>query len=351
MIFNRFFILLSAMMVEVPLISAQATTCGATGTISLAGSVNVQPIATLWAAAYKAQCNRAVTVEGGGSSTGALRVCGDTTKGSAVDIGNLARGWKSTEAKVGTNGYTYTCLIGTKPSVVQVDVAIDALAVVTKLNGAEDLCIKALGGLTNHQLRWIFSNYTVSKLKATGWNAASLPNSDGNDSTHLWSELSTKCPKTEIKLSGTDSTLASYTNFIDAILTDSKNGEGIASSRYKAFAVEANVITYIKSSASSVAFVGYGLQYNKNRSVVNAAAIKNSAGSFVLPTSTTIQNGTYNPLSRRIFMNVKTTTLTRTKAYIQYGMSTKGTADVTTAGFIPIPATDRTKMLTRVSNP
>ena len=71
-------------------------------------------------------------------------------------------------------------------------------------------CMVILGGLTLDQLRWIFSNYTEAELIATGWDPSSLANSDGNDATHLWSELSDSCAGAEIKIVGADSESGTY---------------------------------------------------------------------------------------------------------------------------------------------
>merc|ERR1712194_443327 len=56
-------------------------------------------------------------------------------------------------------------------------------------------------GLTDHQIRWIYSNYSEEQLVASGWDASALENSDGDDSTHKWSEIDGNCPDEEILIS------------------------------------------------------------------------------------------------------------------------------------------------------
>jgi len=56
-------------------------------------------------------------------------------------------------------------------------------------------------GLTDHQIRWIYSNYSEEQLVASGWDASALENSDGDDSTHKWSEIDRNCPDEEILIS------------------------------------------------------------------------------------------------------------------------------------------------------
>jgi hypothetical protein len=55
-------------------------------------------------------------------------------------------------------------------------------------------------GLTINQLRWIFSSFTIHELISNGWDPTALPFSDGDDSTHLWSELNENCTATEIAI-------------------------------------------------------------------------------------------------------------------------------------------------------
>lgn len=75
---------------------------------------------------------------------------------------------------------------------------------------------------------------------------------------------------------------------------------------------------------------------NNVKTIISAVSLKMNAG-YVAPTFTTIGNGTY-PLSCSICMNVLSSTCAKTKAFIQYVMSTFGTANVIAQGFSPISA-------------
>ena len=334
---------------------AQVVTCpsGASGhTITIAGSTTVQPIADAWGAAYDAQCGATVIVQGGGSSDGAKRVCRVTGAGTSVNIGTMSRPWKTTEATVGVDGFTYRCVIGTVPSVVQIEVAIDGIVVILKKGSLPAKCITALGGLTFNQLRWVFSSYTDSQLKNNGWPANTLANSDGNSSTHLFSELSKSCPKTEIKLTGPTSVFGTHTYFLETILTNNTNGETFATNRpigarYFGTTTDTATINRVKNDATNatIGYVSYNA-YNKVSTTVSAVSLKKS-GAYIAPTSTSIAAGTY-PLSRRIYMNVLVLSASRTKAFIEYGMSAMGTANVTATGFSPIPPARRVIMKTRL---
>lgn len=71
--------------------------CPATssGSFSIAGSSTVFPIAELWAGVFTTVCDVNITVDGGGSSIGACRVCNqcDESELGAVDIGDMSRQW------------------------------------------------------------------------------------------------------------------------------------------------------------------------------------------------------------------------------------------------------------------
>ena len=335
---------------------AQVVTCPSTAptqTITIAGSTTVQPIAIAWGAAYYAQCGATVTVQGGGSSSGAQRVCRVTTAGTAVDIGAMSRAWRSTEATAGNPGYKYQCVIGTMPKVVQIDVAIDSLVVILKKNSLPDLCISALGGLTFAQLRWIFSSYTTTQLINLGMPPSALPFNDNIDGTHLYSELNSNCPATEIKLVGPSSVFDTYTDFLETILTGT--GEMFATSTtrpagaaYSELTSDTATINAVRNdpTGATIGFVSYNA-YRTAMTTVSAVSLRNLSPLFVAPTTTTITAGTY-PLSRRIYMNVLFSTIAKTKAFIQYGMSAMGTANVIAQGFSPLPTSARVTMVARL---
>jgi ABC-type phosphate transport system substrate-binding protein len=200
--------------------------CGpAGGEISIAGSSTVQPVAELWSSIYSSFCDVGITVEGGGSSNGAGRVCADESRGTPVMIGDMSREWKSDEANE-VNGFVYECLKGdTTRAAIQVDVAIDGLTVATSNSGDAYECIQILGGLTTDQLRWIYSNYNDQQLEETGWDPSSVPNSDRNSQTHKWNELNSDCKNIEIRIAGADDQSGTYEYFLETILVDYDNGE------------------------------------------------------------------------------------------------------------------------------
>ena len=291
-----------------------------------------------------------MTVSGGGSSSGAKRVCGDTSAGTPVDIGAMSRAWKTTEATAGSPGYKYKCKIGAMPNVTRIDVAIDGLVVIVKKNSIAAACITIMGGLNFNQLRWMFSGYSTTQLTNSGWPASTLAKSDSNTNTHLFSELNSRCSAKEIELVGPTSVFGTHTYFLETILTNNANTETFPTApRYVGTTTDALTINKVRNdtTGTSIGYVSYNA-YNKEKTTITAVSLKKTTtGSFIAPTSDTIADGTY-PLSRRIYMNVRTSTVAKTKAFIAYGMSAMGTSKVTAKGFSPIPSSERAGMVARL---
>ena len=185
-------------------------------TINIAGSSTVYPVASAWAQAYSASnADYTVTVAGGGSGAGASKVC--STDADSVHIGDMSRDWKSSEATVGEDGYTFSCL-SSDITVTQLIVAIDGLSVVVKKGGAADQCISAMGGLSMAQLRWVFTDWSEEDLanhEKGGLDMNSTTPSNDDDGVREWSDLddSSACLDNEIKLWGADSDSGTYEYF------------------------------------------------------------------------------------------------------------------------------------------
>jgi len=295
-------------------------------------------------------------VEAGGSSDGAGRVCGNLDRGSPVTIGDMSRDWKDKEAVAdGKFPFVRNCVKGDPTrSAIQVDVAIDGLSVATYGGKAADNCINTLGGLTMDQLRWIFSSYNEEELIATGWNASALKNSDGNPSTHLWSELDERCEAIEIRISGPDDESGTYEYFAEAVLSDHENGEEFGSDRPTGYfwsELDEDLVQYISiHKDAAITYLGFAYYY-QNRDILSSVAVQNDAGDFVAPVPETIGNGSYNPLSRRIFMNVlnERGALEDSVPFIKFGLGSDGSKLVETTGYLAIPDDDKDVMIERLT--
>lgn len=344
-------------------VSAQDT-CGADGTITIAGSTTVLPIAQSWAEGYEAKCpGVTVVVEGGGSSVGARRVCNRTDAGTAVDIGNMSRNWRiGSEVNV-TDAATgqYICNQGTRTrEVVQVDVAVDGLTVVLINGGLVAQCLRKLPGkgLSIDQLRWIYSNYTAAQLTAAGWNgAAALNNSDASDATHRWSEISNLCPSAEIKLASPGLLSGTYDFFKEVVLPNAT--EGIATNRPGAPLVtsedDEELVQFVATSSEETygdALTYFGYAYYAAEGAIFYGTpilpIGASPPNHVAPTVANVLAGTYTPLSRRIYMNFFKGALPTTAAFLSYGFNAEGIARIEATGYVPPPEDELPGLLARV---
>jgi ABC-type phosphate transport system substrate-binding protein len=345
------------------LVTKSSAQCGSGG-FKIAGATVVEPIATAWAQNYGAQCNipvvtnsptgpaNAIIVEAGGTTVGAGRVCGNAARGTTVDIGTMSRAWRDSEA-TSVDSWNYQCKLGDSTrSVIQVDVAIDAIAVIVKKGGVGDSCIKLLGGgLTQDQVRWIFSSYTIAQLKMTGWKETALAKGSGS-TDNLWNSLHKGCNPSEINIAGRELISGTTEYFRDRILKDAANGETFDDTGLRKFftsTVDDVLMNYVANDASAIGFVGF-IWYQSFVDKLNAIAIQNRAGEFVEPTPETILSSEYNPLTRRTRMNLWKGSIAKTKPFLEYGYSAKGDSNVKELGIEPVPAADQILMLSRLQS-
>ena len=325
------------------------------GGISLAGSSTVFPVARLWSEIYKIGCPDVnIELDGGGSSAGAGRVCANDEKGTPVDVGNMSREWKGSEGNENKNGFLYNCIAGDPTrSAIQLDVAIDGLTVATQVGGAAEECIKNLGGLTVDQLRWMFTDYTDLELTETGWDPQCLKNSDNDSRTHLWSELDPRCPRIEIRIAGPDDQSGTYEFFKETILTDHNNGETFDQNRpvfgYYNSEDDDRLVAYLRQYGEAISFFGYSYYWDNTASLA-AVPIQNDAGKFVSPSDETVGDGIYNPLARRIYMNLLNDkeALRDSIPLVQFGLTQPSL--VARTGYVPLSKSRTEEMLERLQN-
>ena len=330
---------------ESRLAGEEPVACGPAGSISIAGSSTVLPLAEAWAETYQEACpDISVTVESGGSSSGAGRVCANSAKGTPVDIGDMSRDWKATEASRQANGFILDCLVGdTTRSAAQFQVAIDGLSVVVKKGGAAETCVNGMGGVTPDQLRWMFSAETAAELTAAGLDMSEVtPNGDNDDATHKWSELDASCPDAEISLAYPDGASGTYEYFFEAVLHEAE--QGFRSGQQSA---DDNVlVNTVTGDEAAVGYFGYAY-YQENQATLTALPVKNSDGDFVAPDATTVRDGSYNPLSRPLFMNllIDAATLEDTLPFMHFGLFTEtGQSKVGEVGYVSLNENQEAQM-------
>lgn len=339
------------------LVAGASAQCG--GSFKIAGSSTVLPVASAWANGYGQQCNipiyssattatDGISVEGGGSSAGAGRVCANAARGTPVDVGTMSRAWRSGEAST-ADQWNFQCKLGdTSRKVVRVEAAVDGITVVVKKGGIADKCQTLMGGLTQNQLRWIYSSYTIAQLLQSGWKNTLVAGATDN----LWSTLNKGCDPSEINLSGPDAASGTFEYFRENILTDFEKGETFDTSglrKYFNSTRDEVIANYVLADGAAIGYFGF-TYYFANKATLSAIPIQNRAGEYIEPDAENILNNDYNPLSRRIYMNVLASKLATIRPYLEYGYSNKGDADVKQLGENPIPLADQILMLSRLES-
>ena len=142
--------------------------------------------------------------------------------------------------------------------------------------------------------------------------------------------------------------------FREVILNDGEGGETFPFNSRQAQGVEyfdseedEDIVTYLLANSEAVGY--FGFSYFATRTDLGAAKIENDQLSYVAPSSLTVEDGSYNPLSRRIYMNLynNNDSLAKTVPFLKFGLSNLGTELVQFTGYSPIPKLEQTVMLAR----
>jgi phosphate transport system substrate-binding protein len=226
------------------------------GTIVIDGSSTVAPLATLAAEKFQATApNVQVTVGTSGTGGGFEKFCNGET-----DVSNASRSIKDEEKAIcDEQGVAFTELL----------VANDGIAIVVNKENTWATCL------------------TVDQL-ATMW---------GPDSAAMsWKDIDPAFPDEPLKLYGPGTDSGTFDFFTKAI-----NGEEGASRTDYSPSEDDNVT--IKGVEGEKGGVGYfGLSYyEQNKDQLNLVQVDGGSG-CVAPDATTVQDGSYAPLSRGLYM-------------------------------------------------
>lgn len=332
-------------LLHTPLAATAAASCPPPGTsLSLTGSWVVQPIVTLWADFFDCP-GVSVDVERSNNEEGIVRVCGRIA--NPTDIGIATRVLRDDEAtKVPGSNHYYQC-VGSERQIVEVDVALDGLAIVTAPGGTASNCLRSLGGVTVDQLRWMFSNWTEAELIQTGtWDReTTIPNSDGNPATRNWCELSSACPCVPISIAGASPDTRAH-QYMQECTGFVSGAEGFSAS-YSYFPVATDLIAFLDASPAAVGYMRFP-EFNNETSVLDAVPVvdpNTNTSEAVRPTTATIAGDQYNPYSRRGYMYVWTDVIDEVLPFVEFGFSDLGTSLVDQVNLVPLPLTERQDIL------
>lgn len=168
---------------------------------------------------------------------------------------------------------------------------------------------------------------TVAELK-TIWEPAA------QGKVTRWNQVNPAWPDAPIKLFGAGADSGTFDYFTEAI-----NGKAKASRGDFTASEDDNVLVQgVSSDVNAIGYFGYAY-YAENQGKLKALPIVNPKGQAVSPSEATVLNGSYEPLSRPIFIyvNVKSVAKPEVKEFVEYMM--KNAAKVAKeVKYVPLPA-------------
>ena len=275
------------------LVSTQA----AAQTIKIDGSSTVFPIAEAVAEEFQKAKKGAVKVTVGISGTGGgfKKFCRGET-----DISNASRPiTKSEMADCKAAGVTY----------LEMPVAYDALSVVV-----------------NPKNTWL-TEISIEDLKKI-WEPAA------QGKITRWNQVNPAWPDRPIKLFGAGADSGTFDYFTEAVTGKSKASRG----DFTASEDDNVLVQGISRDTDSLGFFGYAY-FAENKDKLKALPVTWKGSKAVAPSTDTVINGTYQPLSRPIFIYVKTDSAKRpeVREFVEY-FNKNADKLVREVKYVPLPA-------------
>jgi phosphate transport system substrate-binding protein len=258
------------------------------------GSSTVFPIMEAIAEEFqKENPNVRVTVGISGTGGGFKKFCAGET-----DVSNASRPIKESE--------TESCA-GAGVEFVEIPIAFDGLSVM--VNPANEFV----------------SCLAVPDLKKI-WEPAA------QGKITRWSQVRQGWPDEELHLYGAGTDSGTYDYFTEAIVGE----EGASRGDFTSSEDDNVIVQGIAGDPNALGFFGYAY-YEQNKDRLKLVEIDGGEG-CVAPSPETIANGTYQPLSRPLFVYVRTTALQRPeiKAFVNFALE-NAPALVAETGYIPLP--------------
>jgi len=272
-------------------------------TIQIDGSSTVFPISEAVAEAFQQQTQGRVRVAVGesGSSAGLRRFCRGEIH--IADASRPIRGSEMATCRAAGIGF------------VEIPVAFDGLTVVVHPSNP-------MNSISVAQLRQIWSSGSnVNNFSAVGG------------------------PNLQMQLFGPGSASGTFEYFTEAV-----NGTARSSRTDYTPSEDDNVLVQgVASNPGGMAYFGIAY-YEENRNRVKALAVDGGNGP-VQPSRQTVENGTYQPLSRPIFIYVNAAALRRPQVqqFVQFYVN-NAAAISARVGYIPLPAAAYQTYLQRAQN-
>ncbi len=154
---------------------------------------------------------------------------------------------------------------------------------------------------------------------------------EAEDVVTNWNQVRDGFPDLELELYSPGTASGTFDYF-----TETVNGESQASRGDMTSSEDDNVLVQgISGDRGSLGYFGYAY-YAENTDRLKAVAIDGGSG-CVTPTDETINNGTYAPLSRPLFIYVRedAANIPHLRAFVEYYLSAEGRMLVAETGYIP----------------
>jgi phosphate transport system substrate-binding protein len=269
--------------------------------IQVDGSSTVYPITEAMAEEFMAEnSGTEITVGVSGTGGGFSKFCAGET-----DISNASRPIKDEEAEAcAANGIEY----------IQIPVAYDAITVVIHPDNdwAEEMSVDQLAQL---------------------W----APQAEG--SIESWSDIDSSWPDEPINLFGPGTDSGTFDYFTDEIVGE----EGSSRADYTASEDDNILVLGVARDPNALGYFGMAY-YLENQGDLKAVAVDG-----VYPGPDTVNDGSYTPLSRPIFIYVRKDSLERPEvsAFVEYYIS-NAESIVPEIGYVPLPAEDYAESLSQL---
>ncbi|UFP96832.1 PstS family phosphate ABC transporter substrate-binding protein [Gloeobacter morelensis] len=262
-------------------------------TIKVDGSSTVFPITEAMAEEFQKNKKVKVTVGVSGTGGGFKKFCRGET-----DISNASRPILKKEMDACKEaGIQY----------IELPVAYDALTV-----------------MVNPSNTWA-STMTVAELKKV-WE----PDAQGKITN--WNQVRPSFPNAPLKLYGPGADSGTFDYFTEAVVGKSKASRG----DFTASEDDNVLVQGVANDKNALGYFGYAY-YAENKNKLKAVGVDGGKGP-VLPSDKTVEDGTYNPLSRPIFIYVSNKAMARpeVKEFVEFYLKSAPTL-VKQVKYVPLP--------------
>jgi phosphate transport system substrate-binding protein len=149
-----------------------------------------------------------------------------------------------------------------------------------------------------------------------------------------WNQVNPQWPDAPMKLFGPGADSGTFDYFTEAVVGKSKSSRG----DFTASEDDNVLVQGVARDVNGLGYFGFAY-YVENRDKLKAVPIVNEKGQAVTPSMEAVENGTYSPLSRPIFIYVSAKSLGKpeVKEFVEYYMK-NGAKLAKEVKYVPLPA-------------